>query len=177
MKISVAVDVQNDFIDGSLGCDKNREITKRIINRIKKARNTIFFATMDTHGPDYLKTSEGKKLPIEHCIFETKGWELADELKKKVDPSTRVTKNTFGSETLVQRIKYLVDEYLDKGEKLEIELFGFCLSICVISNALLLKAAFPEAEIRVVKDLCGDIDEESKQAAVKVLENCQIEIV
>ena len=116
----------------------------------------------------------GKKIPR---LFETKGWELADELKKKVDPSTRVTKNTFGSETLVQRIKYLVDEYLDKGEKLEIELFGFCLSICVISNALLLKAAFPEAEIRVVKDLCGDIDEESKQAAVKVLENCQIEII
>ena len=183
MKFAVAIDVQNDFIDGSLGCDKNREITGKIVEAINGGRfnDHTLFATMDTHYANYLETKEGEKLPVEHCVYLTEGWKLADGLKDKVDPNNVILKGTFGSGALVQTIGNEVTKRMSENsspeEKVEIELFGFCLSICVISNALLLKAAFPNADIRVIGNLCGDVDEESRQAAIKVLKNCQIDFI
>lgn len=185
MKVIVFIDVQNDFIDGVLGVDKNHEISNRIIDYAKDAKKleygVISIATRDTHFKNrYLSSLEGQKLPVPHCIAGTQSWKLYGGLEELVDYV--VNKPTFGSKNLIELIgkldtKWTTPNYGDVPDEIdEIEICGFCTSICVISNALMLRAAFPDMKITILENLCGDINTESHKAALAVAKNCQIEV-
>lgn len=170
MKYLIVVDMQEDFVNGCLGSDAARSIVKPMAEYVKNFEGKVVF-TMDTHGEDYADTREGKKLPVKHCIKGSDGWQIVDELKPYA--ADCVEKPTFGSRELAQR---LCEE--NKREKIEsIELIGVCTSICVISNALLIKAFLPETDISVRADLCACVSEESHRAALTAMETAQIEIV
>lgn len=177
MKILVVVDMQNDFITGSLGTDQAKAIVPNVKKKIKEAAKNgdLIIYTRDTHYEDYLETQEGKKLPVEHCVYKSPGWKILDEL---LPPSAYerveiIDKPTFGSYELVERI-------IDNNEVTpydEIELVGVCTDICVVSNALMLKAAFWESpEISVDATCCAGVTPESHEAALKVMEMCQINV-
>lgn len=202
MRAVVFIDVQNDFVKGgklAFGFPAKDNVPNVIEFAKKcKARGDLLFATKDTHEqtvydkyavPEnaaipqpqpingYLTTLEGKNLPVEHCIKGTTGWEIVDGLVKdaeKINIPTGhiVEKPTFGSNNLRWRIKEafeFVKEPID-----EILICGYCTSICVVSNALMLRAMFPDIPIYVIEDCCGDIDEASHLAALKVMANCQV---
>ena len=179
-KVLVVVDVQNDFVkDGALGYGFPKESnTNAIIGYVTDAvlNGDYVVATRDTHHGNYLDTLEGKKLPVQHCIHQTKGWELVFGLNALARDGKIVVfdKPTFGTPLIAQFVKGL----MDGGEEIsEIELLGYCTSICVASNAIMLRAHFPNKKITVRQSLCGDIDEESNKAALKVLANQQIDII
>lgn len=182
MKVVIFIDVQNDFIDGALPVDIGKIVTQKIRNYAYSCRceNVPMLATRDTHQENYLETLEGKKLPVKHCIANTNGWQLDGELAVYVPVDNIINKQTFGSiEDLPYRIGH-IDDWLKSlyGEGVnEIELCGFCASICVISNALILRATYPNLKISILKNLCGDINEESMNAAFAVAKNCQIDVV
>lgn len=173
MKILIAVDMQNDFISGSLGTKEAQSIVPKVKKRLNKAideKYKIIF-TKDTHYDDYLNTAEGKKLPIKHCIKETYGWEIHPELR--IDNALIIEKNTFGSLKLLDILKDL-----NKKESIEeIELLGLCTDICVISNALLIKAAFIDTPIKVNRNLCAGVTPQSHENALSTMEMCQIDVV
>jgi nicotinamidase-related amidase len=170
MKYLIVVDMQNDFVSGCLGSDAARAIVKRVEKEVKSFDGKVIF-TMDTHSENYLDTQEGKKLPVIHCVENTDGWKIIPELQPYV--TDFVTKPTFGS---VELAKHLCEE--NSKEKIEsIELIGVCTSICVISNAMLIKAFLPEVRVIVNADCCACVSEESHNAALKAMETAQIEIV
>lgn len=176
MKILVVVDMQNDFITGTLANKEAENIVDSVCDLIKKEKYKAIFFTVDTHGRNYLNTLEGQKLPVEHCILGTEGWELNDKIKEAMHNSNTkkvhiITKYTFGSENLLRQI----DEYIN--EKTEIILCGVCTDICVVSNALLLRAKYPNTIIKVHKNCCAGIDCKGHDAAMLVMERCQIEVV
>lgn len=172
-KFLVAVDLQNDFIDGALGTKEAIAIVDNAASKIKDFDGEIF-VTYDTHFDNYLSTAEGKKLPVPHCIKGTFGWELnekiADSLKGK--RFTKVEKPTFGSTELAKLIEKAAD-----GEDFSIELIGLCTDICVVSNALLLKAAFYEKEISVSSACCAGVTLQTHNAALETMKMCQINII
>lgn len=173
MKILVAVDMQNDFISGSLGTKEAQAIVPKVKERLNKALNDSYkiIFTKDTHYDDYLNTAEGLKLPVKHCIKNTLGWEITPELK--CDNALIIEKNTFGSLKLLDILKDL-----DKEEHIEeIELLGLCTDICVISNALLIKAAFTETPIKVNRNLCAGVTPQSHENALSAMKMCQIDII
>lgn len=172
-KILVVVDMQNDFVDGSLGSKQAEAIVPAAAKKIKSFDGDIF-VTLDTHFENYLETAEGKKLPVEHCIKGTSGWELNEKIKSALADKefTTVEKNTFGSTELPK----LVKKAAGKGE-FSIELIGLCTDICVVSNTLLLKASFPEAEICVDSSCCAGVTPEKHEAALETMRSCQIDIV
>ena len=137
-KILIVVDMQNDFVSGSLGTAEARDIVTKLRAKLDSFDGDVIF-TRDTHNEDYLKTNEGKHLPVEHCIKGSWGWEIIDELKPYVKKV--IDKPTFGSTELV--------DYLKTKNYDSFELCGLCTDICVVSNALLIKANFYEAEISV----------------------------
>ena len=162
MKALVVVDMQKDFINGVLG-------TKEAAAIVPRAKDIVIF-TRDTHDENYLDTQEGRKLPVEHCIKGTPGWKISSKLK--VGDSTVIDKSTFGSYELVEK---LAEE--DEKEKLEsIELVGLCTDICVISNAMLIKARFTEIPIKVDASCCAGVMPETHRTALKAMDMCQIEI-
>ena len=168
-KLLVVVDMQNDFVDGSLGTKEAKEIVANVVDKIKDAREeeTDIIFTRDTHQENYLSTREGRKLPVVHCIEGTHGWEIVGALKPYV---TKVLdKPTFGSTVLAH--------FASRREYTDIELVGLCTDICVISNALLLKAALPEANISVDASCCAGVTPESHEAALTTMQMCQIEIL
>ena len=166
-KYLIVVDMQNDFIYGCLGSEAARSIIDRVVKRTSEFDGKVRF-TLDTHYDNYLNTQEGKYLPVKHCIENTQGWEIIDPLKPYAVNCFK--KNTFGSVELA--------EQLSKEKDIEsIELIGVCTSICVISNAMLLKAFLPETKIIVRADCCACVSEESHKAALKAMETAQIEIV
>lgn len=172
-KILVVVDMQNDFIDGSLGTKEAVGIVENVVSKIKNFDGLIF-ATFDTHDNNYLSTSEGRKLPIPHCIKMTKGWlineKVMDALSDKIFKT--IEKKTFGSTKMINEILKI------KGDDdIEIELVGLCTDICVVSNALLLKAYFPESKITVDASCCAGVTPESHKAALKTMKMCQIDII
>ncbi|WP_406243806.1 cysteine hydrolase family protein [Tissierella carlieri] len=172
-KVLIVVDMQNDFIDGALGTKEAVNIVPNVIQKIKKFKGKVIY-TKDTHKKDYLSTQEGKKLPVEHCIEGTPGWELHKNIQELIeDAQTNIyNKDTFGSKELVQE---LIE--IDKKEKIEgIELIGLCTDICVISNALLIKAFLPEVKISVDAKCCAGVTPESHQNALNAMKMCQIEI-
>lgn len=172
MKVLVVVDMQKDFIDGALGTPEAVEIVPRVIQKIREFDGLVI-ATRDTHEEDYLDTQEGKKLPVRHCIRGTKGWEIHPEIQELLAEEP-MDKPTFGSVELGQMLK----ARQDSGEAVEsITLVGLCTDICVISNALLLKAYLPEAKVSVDSACCAGVTQESHRQALEAMKMCQIEIV
>lgn len=177
MKILVVVDMQNDFITGSLGTPEARAIVPNVKKKIEESvsNGDFIIFTQDGHRKDYLVTREGKKLPVEHCIYGTGGWKLASELEIPFcyGGIEIIDKPTFGSYDLIDLI-----ENLEQAESFdEIELIGLCTDICVVSNALLLKAAFYESmEISVDATCCAGVTPETHEAALKTMEMCQINV-
>lgn len=171
MKTLIVVDMQNDFIDGVLGTPEARAIVPNVKKKIEEYRENSYeiIFTRDTHNDTYLDTSEGKHLPIEHCIVGTEGWLIHEELVPSYFSSleTVVDKNTFG--------KLNLGEFLDELPD-EIELVGLCTDICVISNAMILKATFPEIPIVVDASCCAGVTPESHKNALEAMKMCQIEI-
>lgn len=172
-KILVVVDMQKDFIDGSLGTKQAADIVERAAARIRQFDGRIF-VTLDTHRSDYLETAEGRKLPVAHCIKGTDGWLLHDSIQNALSGKDyrTIEKGTFGSVQLAEEIRKA-----GNPQDMEIECFGLCTDICVVSNVLLLKASFPETKISVCTDCCAGVTPETHQAAIKTMEMCQIEII
>lgn len=172
MKVLVVVDMQNDFIDGALGTAEALAIVPNVVGKIKSFEGRVL-ATRDTHASDYLKTQEGKKLPVEHCIRGTKGWEIRPEIQELIQ-ETPIDKVTFGSMELGQMLK----AYHEQEQPIEsITLIGLCTDICVISNAMLLKAALPEVPIVVDASCCAGVTPQSHKQALEAMKVCQIEII
>lgn len=169
MRVLAVIDMQNDFIDGALGTIGAQQIVTAVKNKIERYRTAGFpvIFTKDTHTESYLKTQEGEKLPVKHCIQGTDGWQISSELP--VNGAQVVEKPTFGSFELADRIGEIEDLEL-------IELIGLCTDICVISNAIILKAKFPEVKIVVDASCCAGVTVESHQNALKAMKMCQIEI-
>lgn len=164
-KTLIVVDMQNDFIDMALGTKEAVAIVPKVKAKIEeyvKNGDEIIF-TRDTHFDNYLDTTEGKNLPVKHCIKGTKGWEIADGLY--VEGSKIIDKPNFGWPHWNE-------------EKLEsVELVGLCTDICVVSNALIIKAMFPDTEVQVDSTCCAGVTVESHEAALKTMQMCQVEIV
>lgn len=168
MRYLIVVDMQNDFTTGSLGSPHAAAIIPNVVDKAKSFDGRIIF-TRDTHGEDYMATQEGKKLPVMHCIKDTDGWQICDELKPYVHQV--VDKVTFGSVDLPHILS-------KSGETIEeIELCGLCTDICVISNAMILKAAFPEVKITVDANCCAGVTMESHKTALDAMKMVQIEVV
>jgi nicotinamidase-related amidase len=171
----IVVDMQNDFIDGSLGTAEARAIVPAVVERIRQAREDgeTVIATMDTHEENYLDTREGRYLPVCHCIRNTEGWRIRPEVARLLGGCVSLEKPTFGSMNLFGLLYQL-----SEGEKeIGIELIGLCTDICVVSNALLLKAAFPEADISVRRDCCAGVTPEKHEAALMTMASCQIDVI
>ena len=174
MDVLVVVDMQKDFISGALGTKEAVAIVPRVAEKIaqaKKAGKTVVF-TRDTHHENYLQTQEGKNLPVPHCIRGTEGWQIRKELDalRKTDP---IDKETFGSTDLAADLLALHED----EEIGSITLVGLCTDICVISNALLLKATLPEVPIYVDAACCAGVTPESHENALKAMETCQIKVM
>ncbi len=167
MKYLIVVDMQNDFINGSLGSKDAEAIVPLVVNKVKNFDGKVIF-TRDTHFDDYLKTQEGRKLQVVHCVKNTDGWQICGELKPYVN--TVVDKVTFGSIDLPNIIKNFNDDIE------EIELCGLCTDICVISNAMILKAAFPEVTVTIDYKCCAGVSIESHNTALDAMRAVQIEI-
>lgn len=170
-KILVVVDMQKDFIDGALGTAEAQKIVEPVIEKMKRYDRPDIYVTRDTHSENYLETAEGKKLPVVHCVRGTKGWQLHPEIEVLTGPSHILDKPTFGSLELMELLRQE-----NEKESLEIELVGLCTDICVVSNAMLLKAAMPEITIRVDPLCCAGVTPKSHQAALLTMKMCQIEI-
>ncbi len=172
-KFLVVVDMQKDFVDGALGTAEAVAIVPEVVKKIEGFDGEIF-ATLDTHQENYLETAEGRNLPVIHCVKGTDGWKLdrkvEEALKKK--NYTIVEKPTFGS---VELPMIVYDASF--GEPFSIELIGLCTDICVVSNALLLKASFPEAPISVDAACCAGVTPEKHKAALETMRSCQVEII
>ena len=174
-KLLVVIDMQNDFIDGALGTKEAQTIVHPVAEYIKNFDGDVVY-TADTHKENYLETQEGRNLPVVHCVDGTHGWELAPEIDEVYKKSgiCIYCKPTFGSSRLVshRNPKFpFVPDYE------EIEICGLCTDICVISNAMLIKAFAPESKITVHADLCAGVTPESHDIALKAMKACQINIV
>ncbi|MBO5410149.1 MAG: cysteine hydrolase [Clostridia bacterium] len=168
MKLLVVVDMQNDFIDGALGTSEAVAIVdnvKKKIEEYKSCGNTVVF-TRDTHTADYLTTQEGRKLPVEHCIEGTQGWRISSALDS--EGCLIIDKPTFGSTELAQYVAESLPE--------SVELIGLCTDICVISNAMLIKAFSPEIAVKVDSSCCAGVTPESHLNALEAMKMCQIEV-
>lgn len=166
----VVIDMQNDFIDGVLGTKEACAIVDNVVAEMACYDRGNVFATMDTHGSNYLATLEGRNLPVEHCIKGTSGWELNEKIKTLIDVENIFEKPAFGSLDLA---KHLTE--ISKTEEIRITLVGLCTDICVASNAILLKTFMPEVQIRVKANCCAGVSAESHEAALDTLQHCQIE--
>lgn len=169
----IVVDMQKDFVDGSLGTKEAQGIVADVVKKIEAFQGEIF-VTYDTHFADYLETAEGKKLPVEHCIKGTSGWELDSSVAKALSTKeyTAVEKLTFGSVNLPKLIKERAGE-----EDFTVELVGLCTDICVVSNALILKANFPQNKISVDASCCAGVTPDTHNHALSVMKMCQIDIM
>ena len=175
MKILVVIDMQNDFVTGSLANKDAEAIISNVVAKVKSHidNEDVVIFTMDTHTPDYLQTEEGKNLPVEHCIAGTEGWEIIDELQPFLDKDKIkiVKKETFGSDYLGSILKGANLTSFD-----EIEVIGICTDICVISNALLIKAFCPNTPIFVDESCCAGVTPESHRTAIEAMRACHIHI-
>lgn len=164
-KTLIVVDMQNDFIDGALGTKEAVAIVENVKNKIKEYadRGDEIIFTRDTHYENYMETNEGKHLPVPHCIEETKGWEIADGLE--VPDAIYINKTSFG--------------YTGWGDfdLQDVEMVGLCTDICVVSNALIIKALYPEISVKVDARCCAGVTPESHEAALATMSMCQVDII
>lgn len=170
-KILVVVDMQNDFVDGSLGTKEAVGIVENVVEEIKKYRTEDIFATRDTHPENYLETQEGKYLPVVHCVKNTNGWEINKEVAAVLKDAKIIDKPTFGSKELAEEITKIAEK-----EEVEVTLVGLCTDICVVSNALLIKAYLPEISVKVIASCCAGVTPESHEAALTTMKMCQVEV-
>ena len=166
-KALIVIDMQNDFVDGALANTDAQAIAKPIAEYIADFDGDII-ATRDTHGEDYLSSPEGKKLPVPHCIYGTDGWEITTEIATALKKRNAlvIDKPTFG---------FLEWDFLSAYE--EVELIGTCTDICVVSNALLIKAWCPEAKVHVDANCCAGVTKETHNAALQTMASCQVKIL
>ena len=171
-RLLVVVDMQNDFVGGALKNEMGKAIIPKVTEKIREARENgarIVF-TKDTHTNNYMDTEEGKNLPVPHCILDTEGWELVDEVKALTANSDMILKKeTFGSKGL--------GAFLEETAASEVELIGLCTDICVISNALLAKAFLPNAHVKVDAACCAGVTAESHDTALAAMKACHVEVV
>ncbi len=172
-KVLIIVDMQKDFVDGSLGSREAVAIVDGVVDKIKSFDGDIV-VTLDTHGENYMETQEGKHLPVPHCIKGTTGWELDEKIRAELKRHEYkiFEKPTFGSTELPE---YLKQTY--GNDEIAIELVGLCTDICVVSNALLLKANYPESKISVDASCCAGVTPESHRAALTTMKMCQISVL
>lgn len=168
MKLLIVVDMQRDFIDGCLGTKEAQAIVPRVKKKVEEYGNGYVIFTRDTHGADYLDTSEGKHLPVKHCIEGTPGWLICDELYNGVGYHI-INKQSFGYTGWGD---LELDETFDS-----VEIVGLCTDICVVSNALILKALYPELELIVDASCCAGSTPEAHAAALKTMRSCQINVI
>lgn len=172
-KLLVVIDMQKDFVTGVLGTKEAQAIIPKVAEKTQSVGRVIY--TFDTHGDTYLRTQEGKNLPVPHCVFGTDGHNLVDELRTDYDDRHKAMlyKETFGSVQLGEHVKTLY-----KGSLInEVELVGVCTDICVISNALLIKAFCPEIKITVDASCCAGVTPQRHKIALEAMKACQIEII
>ncbi len=165
----IVVDMQNDFVTGSLGTREAQAIVPAVREKLAHFDGTVIF-TQDTHERDYLTTQEGRNLPVEHCIRGTWGWEIVPELQEFVKNARVFEKPTFGSVDLAAQLR------AEAGDIAGIELIGLCTDICVISNALLIKAALPELPMQVDSACCAGVTPEKHNAALETMRSCQVAV-
>ena len=170
-KLLIVVDMQNDFVDGSLGTAEAQLIVDNVVNKIRSYPERDVIVTLDTHGADYMETQEGKNLPVVHCVRGTKGWELNPAVAEATAHAKVYEKPTFGSIRLAEDLRVL-----SQFEDLELELIGLCTDICVVSNALLLKAAMPEVPISVDASCCAGVTPGTHDSALATMRMCQIKV-
>ena len=175
MRLLIVIDMQNDFLDGALRNEEGIKIIPRVVNKINEYINNgdTVVATRDTHNDNYLDTQEGRRLPVPHCIKDTEGWEINSLVSEALGNSLKFDKDGFGSPELAA---YLAEEYGDEPD-LEIELVGVCTDICVISNAMLIKAALREARVIVDASATAGVTLESHSCALNAMRACQIDII
>ena len=168
----IVVDMQNDFIDGALGTAEAVAIVPGVVERIKGFKGNVIY-TRDTHQENYLKTQEGKLLPVTHCVSGTEGWKIRKEVEDAAQEKAIIDKPTFGSTALGDYLRSV-----NEREKIDsITLLGLCTDICVISNALLLKAYLPEVPIAVDASCCAGVTPGSHDNALRAMESCQVRII
>ncbi|MCI8673902.1 MAG: cysteine hydrolase [Lachnospiraceae bacterium] len=167
----IIIDVQNDFVTGSLGTEEARRMLPRLLEKAGRFPGEILL-TKDTHTDNYPETQEGRLLPVSHCVIGTEGWEFPPELEKiRAERNAKVyEKPCFGSVSLVFDLK---EAYAD-GQLDSIELVGICTDICVVSNALMIKSALPELPVYVDASCCAGVTPEKHKAALEVMESCQV---
>lgn len=177
-KLLIVVDMQNDFIIGSLGTKEAQEIVPRVRKKIEEWNGDIIF-TQDTHFDDYLDTREGKRLPIKHCIYAESGWDIDDLVFESI--INKELKSILNKKNIrpFQKEYFSEYEFLDfiDDKYDEIEVVGLCTNICVLANVLLLQSKFHEANIIVDASCCAGSTPELHEAALKVMESCQIEVI
>lgn len=182
-KITVVIDMQNDFITGALANSAAESIIPSVLEEINKSDVVVY--TRDTHGDNYFETQEGKNLPVQHCIKDTWGWEIVDELNPK---------NLIVACALVGKQFYIVDKptfgcvdiwkndfftkLINENEQnVEITFCGTCTDICVVSNAMIVKSLYPEIVINVKADACAGLTPDKHKAALNVMDSCQINVI
>ena len=172
-KLLIVVDMQKDFVDGALGSKEAVAIVENVVQKINCLDGDII-VTYDTHGENYMQTQEGANLPVPHCIKGTAGWELDAQVQKALEGKTykAIEKPTFGSTQLPEYIRANYDP-----TQLEIQLIGLCTDICVVSNALLLKANFLDAKVSVDASCCAGVTVESHLAALTTMKMCQVAVI
>ncbi len=168
-KLLIVIDMQNDFIDGSLGTPEAVAVVENVKAKIRAYPSDAVIATMDTHGQDYLSTQEGRNLPVAHCIRGADGWRIRPEIAALLTDAKIYEKPTFGSVEMAEAVRAM-------GDVEEIELIGLCTDICVVSNALMLKAYMPEVKIIVDALCCAGVTPEKHEAALETMRSCQIEV-
>lgn len=174
-KLLIVVDMQNDFIDGALGTAEAQAIVGNVDAKIREydKNGDLVIFTADTHTEQYMETQEGNNLPVPHCIKGTHGWEISDKLFRPEDAPV-IEKETFGSKDL----GIMLMELERAGETPEaIELIGLCTDICVISNAMLVKAFLPEVSVTVDASCCAGVTPESHENALEAMKMCQIKVI
>lgn len=180
MRILMVIDAQNDFITGALGNKECEATVPKIVETIRSGKYDMVFLTMDTHDENYMNTQEGKKLPVPHCIRNTEGWQINDDVMDAVSKSFKSTKifivekPTFGSIDLVSKYKNIQMMF---GTDVEIDYVGFCTGICVLSNVTIAKAALPEAKICVIEDACACVTPKTHQTAIEAMKLIQIDML
>lgn len=177
-KLLIVVDMQNDFITGTLGTPEAQKIVPRVIKKIEEYNansDSYVLYTQDTHFSNYLQTQEGRKLPVVHCIKPTKGWQIPDDIAEALSvKGIGIEKNSFGI-AAEKDLPYNVYKILKDVDS--VELIGLCTDICVVSNALILKVYHPEVTIKVNASCCAGTTHEKHKAAIEVMKSCQIEII
>lgn len=177
-KITIVIDMQNDFLTGSLANPDAVNIIPSVLEEIKKADYVMY--TRDTHSKNYLKTQEGKNLPVPHCIEGTHGWQIVDELDPHSIADIKmwhiVNKPAFGDVNIWMDM-YFADLVNWSGEGVEVTFCGTCTDICVVSNAMIVKSLYPELVVNVKADACAGLTPEKHKAALDVMSSCQINII